>query len=65
MNTLKLLALALLLTSLSGCSAKDGTEADLPASLNPRATTGWFDDAKLGIFIHWGPYTVPLMLPRR
>ena len=19
----------------------------------------WFDDAKLGIFVHWGPYSVP------
>jgi len=25
---------------------------------------GWFDDAKLGIFIHWGPYSVPGWAPR-
>jgi len=64
MNTLKLLALAVLLTCLSGCSAKDGKETDLPASLNQRATPAWFDDAKLGIFIHWGPYTVPAYAPK-
>ncbi|WP_169582033.1 alpha-L-fucosidase [Microbacterium thalassium] len=25
----------------------------------PRKPPGWFEDAKLGIFIHWGPYSVP------
>ncbi len=24
----------------------------------------WFSDAKLGIFIHWGPYSVPAYAPR-
>ncbi|RDG37808.1 alpha-L-fucosidase [Streptomyces corynorhini] len=24
-----------------------------------RATPAWFQDAKLGIFVHWGPYSVP------
>lgn len=24
----------------------------------------WFKDAKLGVFIHWGPYTVPAWSPR-
>ena len=24
----------------------------------------WFHDAKLGIFIHWGPYSVPAWAPR-
>ena len=28
-------------------------------SLNQRPTPGWFDDAKFGIFIHWGVYSVP------
>ena len=23
----------------------------------------WYDDAKLGIFIHWGPYAVPCYAP--
>ncbi len=28
-------------------------------SLQKRATPQWFNDAKLGIFIHWGLYSVP------
>ena len=24
----------------------------------------WFSDAKLGIFIHWGIYTIPAFAPR-
>jgi len=28
-------------------------------SLNKRPTPQWFDDAKFGIFIHWGVYSVP------
>ncbi len=29
------------------------------ASLNQRPTPAWFDQAKFGIFIHWGVYSVP------
>ncbi len=29
------------------------------ASLNKRPTPEWFDQAKFGIFIHWGVYSVP------
>ena len=29
------------------------------ASLNQRPTPEWFDEAKFGIFIHWGVYSVP------
>lgn len=28
-------------------------------SLNKRGIPGWFNDAKFGIFIHWGVYAVP------
>jgi alpha-L-fucosidase len=28
-----------------------------------RAMPRWYDDAKLGIFIHWGPYAVPCYAP--
>ncbi|MFJ2839930.1 alpha-L-fucosidase [Nocardia sp. NPDC087230] len=28
-------------------------------SLAPRPVSPWFRDAKLGIFVHWGPYSVP------
>ena len=28
-------------------------------SLNKREIPSWFEDAKFGIFIHWGIYSVP------
>jgi alpha-L-fucosidase len=33
------------------------------SSLQARPLPGWFDDAKLGIFIHWGPQSVPAWAP--
>lgn len=28
-------------------------------SIDKRPTPAWFDEAKFGIFIHWGVYSVP------
>jgi len=28
-------------------------------SLTKRIAPAWFDDAKFGIYLHWGPYSVP------
>jgi len=33
------------------------------ASLDTHPLPGWYDDAKLGIFIHWGLYSVPAWAP--
>lgn len=33
-------------------------------SLDSRPTPQWFDDAKFGIFIHWGVYSVPAWGPK-
>ena len=33
-------------------------------SLDSRTTPSWFSDAKFGIFIHWGPYSVPAWSPK-
>src|SRR5689334_8205951 len=33
------------------------------ASLDTRPVPQWFKDAKLGIFIHWGVYSVPAWAP--
>lgn len=33
------------------------------ASLDQRKTPNWFKDAKFGIFIHWGVYSVPAWAP--
>src|SRR5919108_16269 len=34
-----------------------------PASLNRHHAPRWFEDAKLGFFIHWGAYSVPAWAP--
>ena len=33
-------------------------------SLNARPVPQWFGDAKFGIFIHWGLYSVPAFAPK-
>lgn len=46
-------------------SAQDATrryESDW-ASLDKRPTPDWYHDAKFGIFIHWGVYSVPSYAP--
>ncbi len=37
--------------------------ADLK-SLNARALPQWYDEAKFGIFIHWGVFSIPAFAPR-
>jgi alpha-L-fucosidase len=37
----------------------DPPEVPCPESLSTYAVPAWFRDAKLGIFIHWGVYSVP------
>jgi alpha-L-fucosidase len=54
-----MLAGALTLTALT---AADQYEARW-ASLDKRPLPGWFQDAKFGIFIHWGVYAVPAYAP--
>ncbi|QMW24307.1 alpha-L-fucosidase [Sandaracinobacteroides saxicola] len=36
----------------------------VPASLNHHPLPAWFQQAKLGIFVHWGLYSVPAFAPR-
>jgi hypothetical protein len=46
--------------------ADDPTTPDYtpdPASLRQHKAPKWFEDAKLGFFIHWGPYSVPAYAP--
>src|SRR4051812_1720359 len=33
-------------------------------SIDSRPTPSWWSDAKLGIFIHWGVYSVPSFAPK-
>ncbi len=34
------------------------------AALNARPLPAWYDDAKFGIFIHWGAFAIPAFAPR-
>jgi alpha-L-fucosidase len=42
-------------------------DSDIVVLLRVRAlvmkTPAWFEDAKLGVIIHWGPYTIPSFAP--
>ncbi len=51
----------LLSTGIQHARAQDKRETFEPTweSLNARHTPQWFADAKFGIFIHWGVYSVP------
>ena len=57
------LVLAGLLTAPPGVLAAPPYEADW-ASLDQRPLPGWFNEAKVGIFICWGPYSVPAWAPK-
>lgn len=46
----------------AAAQATDNGQAEYEAtweSLDQRVTPTWWSDAKFGIFIHWGPYSVP------
>jgi alpha-L-fucosidase len=51
-------AFAFLATSVSAVAAETRYEANW-ASLDSRPTPEWYRDAKFGVFIHWGVYSVP------
>ena len=46
-----------LLTVGEGLSAEEGPYDGSWESLQEMPVPGWFDDGKIGIFIHWGPYS--------
>ena len=60
-----LLAIALNLTvAVSLGAAPEPRYQPAWESLDTRPVPGWFDDAKFGIFIHWGVYSVPAWGPK-
>lgn len=54
-----------LLTPVTHRAEKDATAPFKPTykSLEAHVTPAWYEDAKLGIFIHWGIYSVPAWAP--
>ena len=59
----KIAALTIIGSSLSLSSVNAQTYEANWNSLDKRATPQWWSDAKFGIFIHWGPYSVPAYAP--
>jgi alpha-L-fucosidase len=58
-RTIKLLLLAVSLLAPLGAQTYELTWD----SVDKRPIPGWFSDAKFGIFIHWGTYSVPAYAP--
>jgi alpha-L-fucosidase len=63
-TTTTLVALAVLAASGSTALAATARVEARWESIDQRPTPPWFEDAKLGIFIHWGVYSVPSFAPR-
>lgn len=64
MEKLKLLAFSILAIGTIRCGRGHGYRTKYEpnwASLDKRPLPGWYDEAKVGIFIHWGVYSVPSM----
>jgi len=61
----KALLVLLFITTLASASCRS-EGAYLPdwESLDKRPVPRWYDDAKFGIFIHWGVYSVPAWAPK-
>ncbi len=56
-------ALLGLLLAAAPTHAQPGPYAPSWESLDKRPLPAWYDDAKFGIFIHWGTYSVPAYAP--
>jgi alpha-L-fucosidase len=52
-----------ILLSLLSASALEQSYEPTWDSVDKRPTPAWFSDAKFGIFIHWGTYSVPAYAP--
>lgn len=67
MNIKKLYVVPVLLLGLAACKSLDGSNKTTVTKYEPTyeslkqhgAAPEWFADAKLGMYFHWGPYSVP------
>jgi len=60
-NGLVLFLTAMICVAFAGCAGSTAQTAKYDydwESLKTKPVPKWFDDAKFGIFIHWGPYSV-------
>jgi alpha-L-fucosidase len=63
-RTAKLLALLFLAAVPAAAGAQAARFAATWESIDRRPTPEWWTDAKFGIFIHWGIYSVPAFAPK-
>lgn len=63
---LSVVSLAIGLAGASGAAAAAPAPRYAPdwSSIDSRPTPSWWSDAKFGIFIHWGVYSVPAFAPK-
>jgi len=61
-KTITIFITLILLTQL--CYAQQKKYEPNWESLDSRPVAPWFENAKFGIFIHWGPYSVPAWSPK-
>ena len=62
MSDAKTMALSICALAVVAHAAVAGSEDDWRA-IDARPVPEWWQDAKFGIFIHWGPYSVPAYAP--
>ncbi|HSB15823.1 MAG TPA: alpha-L-fucosidase, partial [Bryobacteraceae bacterium] len=55
----RLLGISVALALLAGAMNAAPPYAPSTESLRMHKAPQWFEDAKFGVFIHWGPYAVP------
>ncbi|MCU4174234.1 alpha-L-fucosidase [Carboxylicivirga sp. N1Y90] len=60
---MKYIFLFMFLVSMNGIFSQQPYQANWK-SIDTRPVSPWFQDAKFGIFIHWGPYSVPAWSPK-
>lgn len=60
---MKILCTMVVLMFFAGISLAQKTYQPTWASIDSRPVPSWFEDAKFGIFIHWGVYSVPAYSP--
>lgn len=64
MKNLRLTCSILFFCILSSLFSQKNNYSPTWSSLNTRPIPTWFEDAKFGIFIHWGLYSIPAWSPR-
>lgn len=64
MKHLKFILVFTFVLSILPCNAQEKVYEPNWESLDSRPIPEWFQDAKFGIFIHWGPYSVPAWSPK-